>query len=203
MICESSDNIAETVDIQNHLYILLKAVCRLHESGLLDSITRTLLVDTIMKATSKYITDKIVSKLIDDQDACWGSGLVVNGNITSYAWSKIVYVGVHLSLLNLCFVFHPFDNHYEVHRRYSLSEEGKKFLSAPTTVMSINPHSYIIDRVLDDNREFTERRCIQNRGIQKRNFGKKVILINCNTLVMISIALMKHACTFMTVKYYQ
>ena len=56
--------------------------------------------------------------------------------------------------------------HYEVHRRYSLSEGGREFLSAPRVVMSVNPHSYIIDRVLDDTREFTERRSIQNRGVQ-------------------------------------
>ena len=80
MICEAADSICnETVDIQNHLCILLKAVCRLHESSL-NSITRTLLVGTIMKASSKYIMDnETISKLIDKEDDCWGSGLVVNG----------------------------------------------------------------------------------------------------------------------------
>ena len=76
--------------------------------------------------------------------------------MTSYVWSKVVYVAVHLSLLHLSFVFRPFDNHYEVHRRYSLSEEGTKFLFHPIAVMSINPHSYIIDRALDDTKDFTE-----------------------------------------------
>ena len=148
------------VDIQNYLCILLKAVCRLHENG----ITRILLIGTIMKATSKYIMDnESISKLI----GCWGSGLVVNGiNTTSYSWSKVVYIAVHLSLLNLSFVFCPFDNHYEVHQRYSFSEGGKEFLSAPRAVISVNPHSYIIDRILDDTREFTERRSIQNQGVQ-------------------------------------
>ena len=72
--CEATDNICnETVDIQNHLCILLKAVCSLHENGL-DG--RTLLVGTIMKATSKYkIDNELIGKLTDKQDTCWGSGL--------------------------------------------------------------------------------------------------------------------------------
>ena len=46
-------------------------------------------------------------------------------------WLKILYVAVHLSLVDLDFTFRPFENHYEVHRKYLLSSTGIEFLQDP------------------------------------------------------------------------
>ena len=66
------------------------------------------------------------------------------------AWHKIIYVAVHLGYLDLSFIFKfkPFENHYEVHRRYNVTSAGKVFVLKPHSVVSVDPHSSIIDMLL-------------------------------------------------------
>ena len=64
------------------------------------------------------------------------------------AWYKILFVGVHCSLIHLNFVFRPF-----------------KFSQAPFTVMSVNPHTCIIDRILGVTQRVSKR-CNKSRGKQ-------------------------------------
>ena len=167
-VCEAADIICEqSVNIQNYLCILLTAINQLHDNGL-STVTRTILVGFLMKATSKYIQDnEIIREMVDTSDTCWGSGVVVDGKrMTAYAWAKVIYVAVHLSLLKLSFIFRPFDSHFEVHRRYCISDEGKKYLSASATVMSIDPLSCVADSLLNyckdvfsREKECTKPRC--------------------------------------------
>lgn len=152
------------MNIQNYLCILLTAICQLHDNGL-STVTRTISVGFLMKATSKYIqSNEIIREMVDTSDTCWGSGVVVDGKcMTPYAWSKVIYVAVHLSLLKLSFVFRPFDSHFEVHRRYSISDEGKEYSSTSTTVMSIDPLSYVADSLLNNCKDVLPvKRNVQN-----------------------------------------
>ena len=168
-VCEAADIICEqSVNIQNHLCILLMAISQLHDKGL-STVTKTLLVGFLMKATSKYIhNNETIREMVDTSDTCWGSGMVVDGkHMTAYAWAKIIYVAVHLSLLKLSFVFRPFDSHFEVHRRYCISDEGKEYLSTSTTVMSIDPLCCDSDSLLKDCKDVLPvKRNVQNRGVQ-------------------------------------
>ena len=59
-----------------------------------------------------------------------------------------LYVAVHLSLIDLDFNFRPFESHYEVHRRNVLSSSGLEFLNGPYSVMSLDPHSSVVDKLL-------------------------------------------------------
>lgn len=78
-------------------------------------------------------------------------------------FSMLVYTVY--SLIDLNFAFRPFENHYEVHRKYVLSSVGEEFLQAPFTVMSVDPHASIIDRILGVTQRVFKR-CDQNRGKQ-------------------------------------
>ena len=168
MTCEFSDNLCEiSQDIKSHLSTLLATVKSLHSIGL-TSITKTLLVGTLMGTISQYIErHERMDEIIDKTDTCWGCGVFVDGiRMAAFAWHKVICVAIHLSLLDLTFVFRPFDNHIEVHRRLCLSTLGENFLTAPQTVMSPNPLSTIIDRLLGASKDSIIHNKVQNRGIQ-------------------------------------
>lgn len=93
-----------------------------------------------MKVSSQYITNCL--EYVDADLIPWGCGMVIKGiNMSNNAWCKLIYVGVHLGLIKLSFVFCPFENHYKVHRRYLVAPPGEQFLSNPTTLMSVDPCS--------------------------------------------------------------
>ena len=87
-------------------------------------------------------------------------------HMSSYSWCKVLYTAIHLCLLDLSFTFRAFENHYEVHRRYVLSSKGEQFLEKPTTVMSLNPSSTTIDRILASMQDITTqtKKSSQTRG---------------------------------------
>ena len=94
---------------------------------------------------------------------------IYNGiRMGAFAWHKVICVAVHLSLLEISFVFWPFDNHIEVHRRLSLSSKGECFLANPTVVMSLDPLSTFIDRWLNASKDAVIHKKIQNRGTQMK-----------------------------------
>ena len=70
--------------------------------------------------------------------------------MSQVTWHKIIYVAVHTGYLDMTFFFRPFDSHYEFHRRYKLSSDGEAFLSNPQTIMSVDPHSHIIDAIVGE-----------------------------------------------------
>ena len=74
-------------------------------------------------------------------------------------WLKILYVAVHLGLVDLDFTFRPFENHYEVHRKYLLSSPGTEFLQDPRSVMSVDPHACIVEKLLGVIQQ-NSKRCI-------------------------------------------
>ena len=74
-------------------------------------------------------------------------------------------MAVHLSLVDLDFTFRPFENHYEVHRKYLLSSTGIEFLQDPRSVMSVDPHACIVETLLGVVHR-NSRRCNQSRGKQ-------------------------------------
>ena len=83
------------------------------------------------------------------ENPMWGCGTNVNGIVMSKAaWHKIIYVAVHLGYLDLSFKFRPFENHYEVHRRYNVTSAGRAFVLKPHSVVSVDPHSSVIDMLL-------------------------------------------------------
>lgn len=98
-----------------------------------------------MGATSQYIErHERMDEIIHKVDTCWGCAVFVNGiRMAPFAWGKVICVAIHLSLLDLTFVFRPFDNHIEVHRRLCPSTRRENFLTAPQIVMSPNPLSTI------------------------------------------------------------
>ena len=71
---------------------------------------------------SSYVqTFEALTDILDSEDTCWRSGISVNGTAMSQsAWHKILYVGVHRSLVDLNFALRPFENHYEVHRKLNM-----------------------------------------------------------------------------------
>jgi len=89
-------------------------------------------------------------------------------NMSNNAWCKLIYVGVHLGLLNLSFIFCPFENHYEVHHRYSISPAGEEFLLNPTSLISLDPCSSTIVTVLINSNDviLPSKRYTQSRRSQ-------------------------------------
>ena len=74
---------------------------------------------------------------------------------------------LNLSLVDLDFTFRPFENHYEVHRKYLLSSSGIEFLQDPRAVMSVDPHACIVEKLLGVQvMHRNSKRCHQNRGKQ-------------------------------------
>jgi len=168
MVCELCDWLCEVhIDIKNHLVTLLGTIKCLHSAGL-TTVTKTLLVGTLMGASSDYIKGhNEMEDIIDNADTCWGNGVYINGiRMGASAWNKMICVAVHLSLLDLSFVFRPFENHIEVHRRLCLSSEGTDFLEHPAVVMSLDPLSTIVDKWLNASNDPVIRKKVQNRGTQ-------------------------------------
>ena len=167
MICKVSDLLCkESFDVKDHLCTLLVTVQQLQNGGL-TGITKTLLVGILMKTKSEYICKCLES--IDEECIPWGCGTVVKDmHMSSYSWCKVLYVAVHLCLLNLSFTFRAFENHYEVHRRYVLSPKGEEFIVKPISVMSLNPSSTTIDRILASTQDITTqtKKSTQARGTQ-------------------------------------
>jgi len=168
MICETMDLICEeTVDIREYLCVLLQTVKDLRAANV-SSVTKTLLIGVMMQTTSKYVCSH--KEIVDKTDIPWGSDLIVNDTqMTSSAWSKVICVAVHLSFLNLEFTFRPFESHYEVHRHFSLSTTGEEFLLSPSSTMSVNPHSCIVDRLLIASSEdscMQSKKSKQSRAVQ-------------------------------------
>ena len=169
MVCKLSDTLCEeSLDIKEHLCTLLNTLQQLQNVGL-NGITKTLLVGVLMKVSSQYITKCFES--IDADSIPWGCGTVIKGvNMSSNAWCKLIYVGVHLGLLNLSFIFRPFENHYEVHRRYLIAQLGEEFLVNPTAIMSVDPCSTTVDTIMIHNEDISlqRKKITQGRGSQTK-----------------------------------
>ena len=105
--------------------------------------------------------------LLDNNDSCWGCGIMVKGlKMSQCMWHKILYVAVHLGFLDLCFKFRPFDNHYEVHRRYVLSKLGESFISTPHSVVLVSPYSNIAEIILGVTHSKPMQKPIHKYGVQ-------------------------------------
>ena len=154
MICKASDMLSEECcDIKDYLCTLLSAVQQLHNAGL-STVTKTLLVGVLMKSTSPYICKCLES--IDNELVPWGCGMVITDTpMSSFSWCKVLYVAVHLCLLDLSFTFRPFENHYEVHSRYMVFPKGEDHLERPTQVMSLNPSCTVIEKILASSQDIT------------------------------------------------
>ena len=167
MVCKLSDILCEEgLDIKDHLCTLLSTLQQLQNAGI-NRITKTLLVGVLMKVSSQYIIKCL--ECIDVDSIPWGCGTVVKGvNMSSNAWCKLIYVCVHLGLFNLVFVFRPFENHYEVHRRYLIAPPGEEFLVNPTTVMSMDPCSSTVDIIMihSEDASLQRKKTSQSRGSQ-------------------------------------
>lgn len=153
-MCQHSEEICEiSIDIKELLLVLLQAIKELCTTGL-PGVTKKLLFSVLLKINENYVRMiEALTDILDSEDMCWGSGISVNGTAMSQsAWHKVLYVGVHRSLVDLNFAFRPFENHYEVHRKYVLTSVGEEFLQAPFMVMSVDPHTCIIDRILVSKR---------------------------------------------------
>jgi len=92
-------------------------------------VTKTLLISVLLASNEKYVrTFEILTDIFDCDDTCWRSGISINNTTMSQsAWHKLLYVAVHLHSIDLNFIFKPFENHYEVHRKYVLSTAGNEF----------------------------------------------------------------------------
>jgi len=71
-----------------------------------------------------------------------------------------------LGFLDLSFHFRPFDNHYEVHRRYILTSSGESFI---VNVMSVDPHSNVVDALVGLVHRSMFRKITQKRGTETTN----------------------------------
>ena len=176
MVCKVSDVLCEeSLDVKEHFSILLNTLQQLQNAGL-NGITKTLLVGVLMKACSQYVTKCL--EFVDDESIPWGCDTVIKGvNMSNNAWCKLIYVGVHLGLLDLSFIFCPFENQYEVHHRYSISSAGEEFLLNPTLVMSLDPCSTAIDIILINSKDVAlpSKKSIQNRRSQIKPRFVKII----------------------------
>ena len=78
MVCELCDSLCEVhVDIKSHLCTLLDTVRCLRSVGL-STVTKTLLVGTLMGASSQYIKGHAeMEDIIDKADTCWGYGIYI------------------------------------------------------------------------------------------------------------------------------
>jgi len=176
MVCKVSDALCEeSIDIKEHLVTLLSTLQQLQNVGL-NGITKTLLVGVLMKVSTQYITSCLEN--VDADSVPWGCGTVIEGvNMSSNAWYKLIYVGVHLDLLKMSFIFHPFENHYEVHRRYLIAPAGEEFLLNPTTMMSVDPCSTTVDTVMIHGGDISieHKKTTQSRGSQMKPKIMKLI----------------------------
>ena len=87
--------------------------------------------------------------------------------MSQQAWHKVLYVAVHLDLIDLNFIFKPFESHYKVYKRYMLSSLDLGFLHAPYAVISVDPLCCVVDKLLGV-KQISSKRCNQNRGKQTK-----------------------------------
>ena len=130
-VCTEKEAICqESGDIKEYLVLLLKMIIKLCENGL-DGVTKTLLIAVLLKCNQKYVLSfNELKDFAQHDNPMWGCGTNVNGIVMSKAvWHKIIYVAVHLGYLQISFKFRPFENHYEVHRRYNVTPAGKAFVT--------------------------------------------------------------------------
>ncbi|MCY3928217.1 MAG: helicase-related protein [Acidobacteria bacterium] len=166
-VCELAEEICQvSIDIKEYLVLLLRAIQELYETGL-QGVTKTLLISVLLQTNEKYVrTFGTLQSIFDNEESCWGCGVSVNGTKMSQpGWHKVLYVAVHLSLVDLDFTFRPFENHYEVHRKYLLSSSGTEFLQDPQAVMSVDPHACVVEKLLGVIHR-NSKRCNQSRGKQ-------------------------------------
>ena len=166
-VCEVAEEICQvSLDIKPYLIILLRTIQELCETGL-QGVTKTLLISVLLQINEKFVkTFGSLHCIFDSDEACWGCGVNVEGiKMSQPSWHKILYVAVHLNFVDLDFTFRPFESHYEVHRKYVLSSHGQEFLQVPCTVMSVDPHACVIEKLLGVVPR-SSKRCSQNRGKQ-------------------------------------
>jgi len=168
-VCNVADEICRvSIDIKEYLVVLLTVIQKLCEMGL-QSVTKTLLISVLLQSNEKYVsTFDSLQSIIVEEGSCWGCGVMVCGiKMSQPAWHKVLYVAVHLDLIHLDFIFRPFENHYEVHRRYMLSSSGLEFLHAPYAVMPVDPLPCVVDKLLGV-KQSSSKRCNQNQGKQTK-----------------------------------
>ena len=104
MVCKASDKLCqESCNIKDYLCTILSTVQQLQNAGL-SNVTKTLLVGVLMKTTSQYV-DKCLES-VDNDIIPWGCGMVIRDvPMSNYSWYKVLYVAVHLCLLDLSFTF--------------------------------------------------------------------------------------------------
>ena len=168
-VCAQMDDICQwSVDIQSFLLTLLNAMQQIHDAGL-PKVSKTLLISVLLHSNETYVRsfDALRDLLDSDDDTCWGSGLFINDvRVSKSSWHKVIYVAVYLGYANIAFDFRPYENHYEVHRKYLLTPDGKAYLDHPTSVMSIDPQSNVVDVMLGMVEGKKYSKCHQNRGKQ-------------------------------------
>ena len=105
--------------------------------------------------------------LLDNNESCWGYGVIIKGlKMSQSMWHKILYVAVHLEVLDLSFTFRPFDSNYEVHQKYVLSKSGESFISTPHSVISVSPYSNIAEIILGVTHSKPMKKPVHNHGVQ-------------------------------------
>ena len=168
-VCAQIDHICQwSIDIQPFLSTLFNTMQQLHAASL-PRVTKTLLISVLLQCNETYVRsfDSLSDLLDSDNDTCWGSGLYINdARMSKPSWHKVIYVAVHLGYVNVTFDFCPYENRHEVHRKYSLALTGEVFLNNPTSVMSVDPQSNIVDVMLGVVESKKYSKCHQNRGKQ-------------------------------------
>ena len=101
----------------------------------------------LLKCNEKYVLFfSELKEFTEQENSAWGCGSSVADTVMSKAaWHKILFVAVHLGYLDISFKFRPFD---EVHRRYYITSTGQAFILDPSTVISVDLHSRVIDMLL-------------------------------------------------------
>jgi len=142
--------------------LLLKTFQSLVDYGL-QGMTKTLITAILMQSNEQYVRKfKELEDIFDDDDSCWGCGRMLGDIRMSFtAWYKILYVAVHIGYIDMYFDFRPFDSHYEVHRKYFITSDGKEFLSNPCALVSLDPHSSLTNIMLGSAMQSTIKRVNQ------------------------------------------
>ena len=166
-VCRHSEEICQwSVDIEPFLVVMLSAFKQMHDLGL-QNVTKTLLISVLLQTNEQYVRKfEALSDIFVADDSCWGSGLYVYDlEVSKQTWHKLIYVSVHIGLLDMIFDFRPYDSHHEVHCRYFLSSFGEEYISNPHAVMSVD-QSNAIDVLIGTVETVPFRKCHQNHGKQ-------------------------------------
>ena len=170
-VCEESEAICqESIDIQQYMVVLLETLQSLADYGL-RGITKTLITAILMQSNEQYVRKfKELEGIFDDDDdndLRWSCGRTVGDVRMSFsAWHKVLYVAVNIGYVDMYFDFRPFDCHYEVHRKYFITSNGKEFISTPCALVSLDPHSSLTNVILGSALQCTNKRANQKRGTQ-------------------------------------